>query len=163
MQGVVGVGGEHKIEGTAEYISPEVAAGAAAPSYASDAWAFGCVIFQLLAGHVPTFSADCDSLLSNAAGTLVTAPVLCLALALALALALSLPLSQTRARALSLTLFLSFSLSLARALSLSLSLSSPPPTPSLSPSLPSLTLARSLGLTRFARTPPQATLASSAT
>ena len=42
-----------KIEGTAEYISPEVAAGTAPSSFASDAWAFGCVVFQLLAGHVP--------------------------------------------------------------------------------------------------------------
>ena len=47
-----------KIEGTADYISPEVAAGSAPASYASDAWAFGCVVFQLLAGHVPILGDD---------------------------------------------------------------------------------------------------------
>jgi len=45
-----GGGGAGKIEGTADYISPEVAGGVVLGSFASDAWAFGCVVFQLLAG-----------------------------------------------------------------------------------------------------------------
>jgi serine/threonine protein kinase len=34
------------VQGTAEYISPEVAAGLGAASFASDAWALGCVLYQ---------------------------------------------------------------------------------------------------------------------
>jgi serine/threonine protein kinase len=49
-----------RIEGTADYISPEVAAGVARSSFASDAWAFGCLVFQLLAGRVPILSGDGD-------------------------------------------------------------------------------------------------------
>jgi len=41
---------DERMEGTAEYISPEVAAGGRS-TYFSDAWALGCVIFQLLTGH----------------------------------------------------------------------------------------------------------------
>lgn len=43
----------HRVEGTLDYISPEVAAGITPSSFESDAWALGCVLFQLLAGHVP--------------------------------------------------------------------------------------------------------------
>ncbi|EKX34358.1 hypothetical protein GUITHDRAFT_80585 [Guillardia theta CCMP2712] len=47
---------ENRVEGTADYISPEVAQGLSRSTFASDAWAFGCVLFQLLAGHVPIVS-----------------------------------------------------------------------------------------------------------
>jgi len=40
-----------RVEGTVEYVAPEVAAGATLTTYQSDAWALGCVVFQLLAGH----------------------------------------------------------------------------------------------------------------
>ena len=43
----------HRVEGTLDYISPEVAAGLTSSSFESDAWALGCVLFQLVAGHVP--------------------------------------------------------------------------------------------------------------
>lgn len=43
----------HRVEGTLDYISPEVAAGLSPSSFESDAWALGCVLFQLIAGHVP--------------------------------------------------------------------------------------------------------------
>jgi serine/threonine protein kinase len=59
-----------KIEGTADYISPEVAAGSAPPSFASDAWAFGCVVFQLLAGHVPILGEDGEEAAGNASDNL---------------------------------------------------------------------------------------------
>lgn len=42
-----------RVEGTLDYISPEVAAGSTLSSYASDAWAFGCVLYQLIAGRTP--------------------------------------------------------------------------------------------------------------
>jgi serine/threonine protein kinase len=44
--------GASKVEGTAEYIAPEVAAGQP-PSFESDAWALGCVLYQMLAGRTP--------------------------------------------------------------------------------------------------------------
>jgi 3-phosphoinositide dependent protein kinase-1 len=45
------------MDGTAEYLSPEVIAGHARTP-ACDWWAVGCVLFQLLAGRVPFFHND---------------------------------------------------------------------------------------------------------
>eukprot|EP00656_Telonema_subtile_P053897 TRINITY_DN7895_c0_g1_i3.p2 TRINITY_DN7895_c0_g1~~TRINITY_DN7895_c0_g1_i3.p2 ORF type:complete len:235 (-),score=81.77 TRINITY_DN7895_c0_g1_i3:330-1034(-) len=42
-----------RVEGTADYVAPEVAGGQHRVSFASDAWALGCVLFQLIAGHSP--------------------------------------------------------------------------------------------------------------
>ena len=48
-----GISVGERIEGTAEYVPPEVASGQQSASFSSDAWAYGCVIFQLLAGRPP--------------------------------------------------------------------------------------------------------------
>ena len=39
------VGGDSRLEGTAAYLAPEIVAGGR-PSIASDAWAFGCTLYQ---------------------------------------------------------------------------------------------------------------------
>lgn len=51
-----------RVEGTEAYLSPELAAGEAAPSVASDAYAFGVTLFQLLAGRLP----DADAIARGA-------------------------------------------------------------------------------------------------
>lgn len=47
--------GESRAEGTAAYMSPEVARGGM-PGYEADAWALGCVTFLCLAGRPPIFA-----------------------------------------------------------------------------------------------------------
>ncbi len=44
-----------RVEGTSEYVSPECVAGAPA-SQASDLWALGCCLYQLLAGRAPVWA-----------------------------------------------------------------------------------------------------------
>ena len=43
---------DDRVEGTTMYLSPEVVSGAV-PTLAADAWALGCVLFQLLTGKPP--------------------------------------------------------------------------------------------------------------
>ena len=54
-----------RVEGTSEYLSPEVLSGASMPTVSSDAFAFGVTLFQVLAGRLP----DTDAIwgLENAA------------------------------------------------------------------------------------------------
>jgi serine/threonine protein kinase len=44
-----------RIEGTAAYLAPEIAAGGS-PSVAGDCWGFGCLVFQMLAGRPPLWA-----------------------------------------------------------------------------------------------------------
>jgi serine/threonine protein kinase len=50
-----------RIEGTVDYLSPEVINGAAPVSFASDLWAFGCVLYQILAGRAPIWATDSEA------------------------------------------------------------------------------------------------------
>ena len=50
---------ELRLEGTAEYIAPELLAGEPS-SAASDAWALGIVLFQMIAGHTPVLTTAVD-------------------------------------------------------------------------------------------------------
>lgn len=52
-----------RVEGTAEYLAPEVRAGESLPTVASDAYALGVTLFQVLAGRLP----DADAMWSGAA------------------------------------------------------------------------------------------------
>lgn len=45
-----------RIEGTAAYLAPELVIGSSAPSPASDCWAFGCLLYQCLAGRPPIWA-----------------------------------------------------------------------------------------------------------
>lgn len=42
-----------RVEGTSEYLAPEVLSGASLPTVSSDAYAFGVTLFQVLAGRLP--------------------------------------------------------------------------------------------------------------
>lgn len=44
--------------GTAEYLSPEVLAPLRSYSTECDWWSFGCVIYEMLTGHPPFYSAN---------------------------------------------------------------------------------------------------------
>ena len=46
---------DSRVEGTAAYLAPEVAMGGQ-PSYASDCWALGCLLYQCLAGRPPIWA-----------------------------------------------------------------------------------------------------------
>jgi len=46
-----------RVEGTVEYLSPEVRSGASLPTVASDAYAFGVTLYQILAGRLPDVDA----------------------------------------------------------------------------------------------------------
>lgn len=48
---------DDRLEGTAEYLAPEVLRGEAI-SPASDLWAFACVLYQMLAGRTPIWTED---------------------------------------------------------------------------------------------------------
>ena len=52
-----------RVEGTADYVAPEVATGpnVGQITFASDAWALGCMTFQLLAGHTPVTAEEGSS------------------------------------------------------------------------------------------------------
>ena len=57
-----------RVEGTEAYLSPELAAGDAQPTVASDAYAFGVTLFQLLAGRLP----DNDAIARAGGGCIAT-------------------------------------------------------------------------------------------
>jgi hypothetical protein len=59
--------GGPRVEGTAEYVPPEVATGQQLANFSSDAWAYGCVVFQLLAGRPPILSTEEDPAASELA------------------------------------------------------------------------------------------------
>ncbi|KAG5176227.1 3-phosphoinositide-dependent protein kinase Serine/threonine protein phosphatase 2A, regulato [Tribonema minus] len=44
---------DERVEGTAAYLAPEVARGASRPSFLSDAWALGCLLYHCLSGRPP--------------------------------------------------------------------------------------------------------------
>ena len=46
---------DNRVEGTAAYLAPEVAMGGQ-PSYESDCWALGCLLYQCLAGRPPIWA-----------------------------------------------------------------------------------------------------------
>lgn len=56
--------GESRAEGTAAYMSPEVARGGA-PGLGADAWALGCVAFLCLAGRPPIFAETDEIILAR--------------------------------------------------------------------------------------------------
>lgn len=56
--------GEPRAEGTAAYMSPEVARGGA-PGPGADAWALGCVAFLCLAGRPPIFAETDEIILAR--------------------------------------------------------------------------------------------------
>lgn len=45
---------DHRVEGTTMYLPPEVVRGGA-PTFAADAWALGCLLYQLLSGRPPVW------------------------------------------------------------------------------------------------------------
>ena len=49
-----------RVEGTAAYLAPEVAKGISPPTYLSDAWALGCLLYNCMAGRPPVV-ADTDT------------------------------------------------------------------------------------------------------
>ena len=51
---------DDRIEGTTAYLPPEVVMGAA-PTTAADVWAFGCLLYQCLAGRLPLLEDDEDA------------------------------------------------------------------------------------------------------
>lgn len=53
-----------RLEGTAAYLAPELVRGAA-PSPVSDAWALGCVLYQLLAGRPPIWAESEPEIMSR--------------------------------------------------------------------------------------------------
>ena len=63
---------DERVEGTADYVAPEVAGGGKT-SFFSDAWALGCVVFQLLAGHCIVLHDEADN---DAAMLLASLPIL---------------------------------------------------------------------------------------
>jgi serine/threonine protein kinase len=50
---------DDRIEGTADYLAPEVVLqGGGQTSFATDLWALGCVLYQMLAGRAPVWAGE---------------------------------------------------------------------------------------------------------
>lgn len=60
---------DSRLEGTEEYLAPELASGTGRPSIASDAYAFGVTLFQLLTGQMP----DADAIWAEQQAAAATA------------------------------------------------------------------------------------------
>ena len=72
-RGEGGVTKADRLEGTADYLAPEVLRGEHAVSPASDLWAFACTLYQMLAGRTPIWAGENNNGAADAAAAAAAA------------------------------------------------------------------------------------------